>query len=109
MAKGFGNLMKQAQKMQQQMMQIQEELEGLEILGEAGGGMVKVTVNGKGEINSLKIDPDAVDPEDVEMLEDTILAAIQDAVEKAQKTAAEKMNAVTGGIPGMGNMGMPGF
>jgi len=107
--KGMGNLLKQAQKMQQQMMQIQEELEGLEILGEAGGGMVKVTVNGKGEINSLKIDPDAVDPEDVEMLEDTILAAIQDAVEKAQKTAAEKMNAVTGGIPGMGNMGMPGF
>jgi DNA-binding YbaB/EbfC family protein len=107
--KGMGNLLKQAQKMQQQMMQIQEELEGLEILGEAGGGMVKVTVNGKGEINSLKIDPDTVDPEDVEMLEDTILAAIQDAVEKAQKTAAEKMNAVTGGIPGMGNMGMPGF
>ena len=107
--KGMGNLLKQAQKMQQQMLQIQEELEGLEILGEAGGGMVKVTVNGKGEISSLKIDPDAVDPEDVEMLEDTILAAIQDAVEKAQKTAAEKMNAVTGGMPGMGNMGMPGF
>jgi len=107
--KGMGNLLKQAQKMQRQMMQVQEELEGLEILGEAGGGMVKVTANGKGEIRNLTIDPDAVDPEDVEMLEDTILAAIQDAVDKAQKTAAEKMGAVTGGMPGMGGMGMPGF
>ena len=104
--KGMGNLLKQAQKMRRQMMQIQEELEGLEITGEAGGGMVKVTASGKGEIISLKIDPEAVDPDDVEMLEDTILAAIQDAMEKVQKISSEKMGSVTGG---MGGMGIPGF
>lgn len=105
--KGMGNLLKQAQKMQRQMMQVQEELETLEVEGGAGGGMVTVKVNGKSEVISLKIDPEAIDPDDVEMLEDTILAAIQDAVDKSRKLAEQKMSAVTGGMPGMG--GIPGF
>lgn len=107
--KGMQNLVKQAQKMQQQMLKAQEELDGLEIEGDAGGGMVTVKVNGKGEILSLKIDPEAVDPEDVEMLEDTILAAIQDAVEKSRKVAEEKMMQASGGLGALGGMGLPGF
>ncbi|MBC8277291.1 MAG: YbaB/EbfC family nucleoid-associated protein [FCB group bacterium] len=107
--KGMQHLVKQAQKMQKQMMQAQEELEGLEVEGGAGGGMVTVKVNGKGDILSLKIDPEAVDPDDVEMLEDTILAAIQDAVEKSRKVAEEKMMKASGGMGAMGGMGLPGF
>lgn len=104
--KGMQNILKQAQKMQRQMLQAQEELGALEVEGSAGGDMVKVKANGRGEVMSLKIDPEAVDPEDVEMLEDTILAAIHDAVEKAQQISAEKMNKASGGMAGMG---MPGF
>lgn len=104
--KGMQNILKQAQKMQRQMLQAQEELGAIEVEGSAGGDMVKVKVNGRGEIISLKIDPDAVDPNDVEMLEDTILAAIQDAAENAQKVSAEKMNKASGGMAGMG---LPGF
>ena len=107
--KGMGDILKQAQKMQRRMMEIQEELEALEVVGEAGGGMVKVTASGKGEIKALKINPEAVDAEEVEMLEDTILAAIGDTMEKVRKVAGEKMSAVTGGFPGMGGKGMPGF
>ena len=105
--KGMGNLLKQAQKMQRQMMQVQEELETLEVEGSAGGGMVTVKVNGKSEVLSLKIDPEAIDPDDAEMLEDTILAAIHDAVEKSKNIAEKKMASVAGGLPGMG--GIPGF
>ena len=104
--KGMQNILKQAQKMQRQMLQAQEELGAIEVEGSAGGDMVKVKVNGRGEIIALKIDPDAVDPNDVEMLEDTILAAIQDAAENAQKVSAEKMNKASGGMAGMG---LPGF
>ncbi len=86
-------LMKQAQKMQEQMAKAQEELEEAEILGESGGGMVKVTVNGKKVVNSLSIDPSLVDPEDVEMLEDLIVAALNNAYEKADKLYDEKMGA----------------
>ena len=105
----MGNLLKQAQKMQRNMMQAQEELEGMEIEGNAGGGIVTVKVNGKGDILTLKIDPDAVDPEDVEMLEDTILAAIKDAAGKARVISEQKMTEASGGFAGMDGMGMPGF
>lgn len=106
---GMKNMLKQAQKMQRRMMEVQEELDALEVEGVAGGGIVTVKASGKGEIKSLKIDPEAVDPEDVEMLEDTILAAIKDATEKSKRLTEEKMASVTGGMPGMGGMGFPGF
>lgn len=99
----INNLMKQAQKMQQQMLQSQKELESKVFSASSGGGMVKVEVNGKHEIQTLKIDPQAVDPEDVEMLEDLILAALQDAFGQVASASEEIMGKVTGGmnIPGL--------
>lgn len=93
---GFGGgqmqqLMKQAQKMQEQMAKAQEELEEAEIVGESGGGLVKVVVNGKKVVTSISIDKNAVDPDDVEMLEDLIVAALNSAYEKAEKLHDEKM------------------
>ena len=99
-------LMKQAQKMQQQMMEAQEELANATVEGSAGGGMVKATVTGAGELQSLTIDPSVVDPEDVETLTDLVVAAVRDASRAAQELAAEKMGPVTGGL---GGMGLPGF
>lgn len=95
--------MKMIQQMQNRMMKIQQELEETVIEGTSGGGVVKVEVNGQREIRSIKIDPSAVDPEDVEMLEDLVLAAVTDAMEKAVKLNEEKMGALTGGIkiPGL--------
>ncbi len=99
---GFGGgnqmqqLMKQAQKMQEQMTKAQEELEEAEIEGSAGGGMVKVIVNGKKVVQSLSINPVAVDPEDVEMLEDLVVAALNDAYGKAEEMYEEKMGAFGG-------------
>jgi DNA-binding YbaB/EbfC family protein len=91
-------MMAQAQKMQQDMMKAQEELAGQRVEGTAGGGMVKVTVTGQSEVVGISISPEAVDPEDVEMLEDMIMAALTDAVEKSRELARSKM----------GNFGMPG-
>lgn len=95
--------MKMIQQMQNRMAKIQQELEDTIIEGSAGGGVVKAEVNGQRAMKSIKIDPSAVDPEDVEMLEDLILAAIQDAMEKAQQLSEDKMSALTGGIkiPGL--------
>lgn len=93
--------------MQREMMRVQEELGTIEVEGSAGGGIVTVRANGKGEIIGLKIDPSAVDPEDVEMLEDTILAAIREAMEKSNDVSNEKLGGITGGMKGM--PGMPGF
>lgn len=96
---GFGNmqnLMKQAQKMQEQMKQAQEELDELEIEAGAGGGMVQVVMTGKKVLKSIKIDPAAVDPEDVEMLEDLIIAAINDGYAKAEEAYDEKMGPFAG-------------
>jgi DNA-binding YbaB/EbfC family protein len=95
--------MKMIQQMQNRMMKIQQELEEATIEGTSGGGVVKVEVNGQREIKSIKIDPSAVDPDDVEMLEDLVLAAVTDAMEKAVKMNEEKMGALTGGIkiPGL--------
>jgi nucleoid-associated protein EbfC len=95
--------MKMIQQMQNRMMKIQQELEEAVVEGTSGGGVVKVEVSGQREMKSIKIDPSAVDPEDVEMLEDLVLAAVQDAMEKAAKLNEEKMSALTGGmkIPGL--------
>ena len=95
-------LMKQAQKMQQQMAAAQAELAAAEVTGTAGGGLVMVTLNGAGEVLSLKIDPNAVDPDDVESLEDLVLAAIRDGVRQAQELAATTMGPVTGAMGGLG-------
>ncbi len=99
----MNQLMKQAQKMQQEMLRSQQELEAKVFETSAGGGIVKVEMTGKFEVKSLKIDPQAVDPEDVEMLEDLILAALQEAHAKVSEASAEIMGKVTGGmnIPGL--------
>lgn len=96
-------LMKQAQKMQEKMEKVQEELINERIEESSGGGMVKVVVNGQQEIIELKIQPDAVNPDEVELLEDMILAALRNAISKSQELAKEKMGDVTGGmkIPGI--------
>ena len=99
----LGNIMKQAKKMQERMGQLQQELETRTIEAQAGGGMVKVVVNGKFEIVSLKIEKDVVNPEDVEMLQDLIAAAVNEGIRKAQEMASGEMAKITGGlnIPGM--------
>ena len=103
---GFGGgmnmnaLMQQAKKMQEQMTKAQEELENAEVVGKAGGEMVVVTMNGKKEIKSIKLDRTAVDPDDVEMLEDLIIVAINDASNKAEELSKEKMGPM-GGLGGM--------
>ena len=101
--KGMKELMKKAQKMQQDLAKAQEELANKIVEGSAGGGMVKVQMNGKNQIISLKIDKEVVDPEDVEMLEDLIIAAINEAQEKVAKSTEDEMSKLTGGIniPGM--------
>jgi hypothetical protein len=100
---GLGDMMKQVQKMQAKMADLQEELEKLEVEGSAGGGMVKVVANGKGDIRSITIDPEVVDPEEVDMLQDLIIAAFNQAREKSQEIQSEQMSKLTGGlsIPGL--------
>jgi nucleoid-associated protein EbfC len=100
---GMGNLMKQAQQMQQKMMKLQEEIAQKTLDASVGGGMVTVTVNGKSEVLRIKIEPQVVDPNDVEMLEDLIVAGVNEALRKAQEMIAEEMNKLTGGlkIPGL--------
>jgi DNA-binding YbaB/EbfC family protein len=95
--------MKMIQQMQNRLAKIQEELAATEIEGSAGGGAVKVVVNGQREFQSIKIDPEFVDPEDVELLEDAITAAVQDAMRRAQELSEDRMGALTGGmkIPGL--------
>jgi len=103
MAKGLGNIMKQAQQMQAKMARVQQELEKKEVEATAGGGMVTAKVNGKQELLSLNIEKDVVDPEDVEMLQDLVMAAVNEAVKQSQKMIQEEMGKVTGGmnIPGL--------
>ena len=101
---GMGNLQRMAMQMQQEMARVQAELETLTVEGSAGGGVVKATVTGKQELTGLAIDPSAVDPEDVEMLQDLVMAAVNDALKASQQMAEQKMGAVTAGlrIPGLG-------
>ena len=111
MAKGFGsrgmgglgrginmNMIKQAQKMQQDMQKMQAELETKEYTAQAGGGVVSATVSGKHELRSITIDPEAVDPDDVEMLQDLIVAAVNEAMRTASADAASAMGQITGGL-----------
>lgn len=101
--KNMGSVIKQAQKMQEEMERVQGELEQKNVEAAAGGGAVKVVVSGKKQIVSLKIDPEAVDPEDVETLEDMVTLAVNEAITKADEMMADGMSAVTGGlnIPGL--------
>ncbi len=99
----MSNLMKQAQRMQKQMMEIQEELADRTVEATVGGGMVTVVANGQQDILSIRIDPEVVDPNDVEMLQDLILAAVNEAHRKAQEMMNQEMSKLTGGlkIPGL--------
>ena len=96
--KNFGQMMKQAQEMQTRMARMQEELAALEVTGSAGGGLVQVTLSGKGDGKSVKIDPSLVSPDEKEVLEDLLVAAINDAKAKTEALAAEKMQTLTGGL-----------
>ncbi len=97
------NLLRQAQQLQQRLAQVQAALEQETVEGSAGGGAVKAVVTGKQRVQSIKIDPSAVDPQDVGMLEDLVLAAVNEAMSKAEELAAKRLSAITGGmkIPGM--------
>jgi nucleoid-associated protein EbfC len=99
----MGNIMRQAKKMQERIGKLQQELETKTIEAQAGGGMVKVVVNGKFEIISLKIEKDVVNPEDIDMLQDLITAAVNEGIRKSQEMASQEMSKITGGlnIPGM--------
>jgi DNA-binding YbaB/EbfC family protein len=101
---GMGNLQRMALQMQQEMARVQQELESETVEGTAGGGVVKATVTGKQALVGLEIDPSAVDPEDVEMLQDLVMAAVNDALRASVQLAEQKMGAVTAGlrIPGLG-------
>jgi hypothetical protein len=102
--KNLAGMMKQAQQMQSKMQEMQSKLESMELTGEAGAGLVKVVLNGKGDMRKITLDPKIVDPADTEMLEDLILAAARDAKSKVESAAAEEMQKVTGGLqlpPGM--------
>lgn len=103
MMKGMGNMLKQAQKMQARILKMQEELAGRTIEGSAGGGMVKAVANGKQKIVSITIEKEVVDPEDIEMLQDLVLAAVNDALAKSQEMVSSEMNKITGGLnlPGL--------
>ncbi len=103
MSKGLGNIMKQAQLMQQKMARMQEELENRQVEATAGGGMVTAVVNGKQKLLSLKIEQSVVDPQDIEMLQDLVVAAVNEAIKKSQDMAQEEMGRITGGmnIPGL--------
>jgi DNA-binding YbaB/EbfC family protein len=101
--KGMGNMMKQAQKLQAKMLRMQEELADKTVEATAGGGMIKAVANGRQQILSIQIEKEVVDPDDIEMLQDLILAAVNDALTKSQEMVSGEMSKLTGGlkIPGM--------
>ncbi len=104
-AKGIGDLMRQAQKLQTQMAKVQEEMAEKTVEGSAGGGMVTVIATGKLGVVSVAIDPEVIDPNDIEMLQDLVVAAVNDALRKAQEMVTSEMSKLTGGlginIPGL--------
>ena len=102
----MNNLLKQAQKMQEEMQKVQDTLSGITVEASSGGGTVKVVCNCKMELQSINIEPEVIDPEDKEMLEDLLVAAVNQAVQKAQARANEEMGQVTGGM--LGGMNLPG-
>jgi len=103
MVKGFGNILKQAQEMHAKIAQLQEEMAGKRVEASSGGGMVNIVMNGKQEVVNIRIDPEVVNREDVEMLQDLIVAAVNEAIRKSQEMMTEEMKKVTGGlnIPGL--------
>lgn len=103
MTKGFGNLMRQAQQLQAKMLKVQEEMAARTVEASAGGGMVTAVANGKQELVSIKLEKEVVNPEDLEMLQDLILAAANAALKKSQEMVSEEMKKLTGGmnIPGL--------
>ena len=108
---GYGNMAKLAQQMQAELARVQAELAALTLEGTAGGGAVTAVVNGHGELVSLAIDKEVIDPDDADMLQDLVTAAVNDGLRRIKQTADEKMARVTGGlqIPGMGGGGGGGF
>jgi DNA-binding YbaB/EbfC family protein len=103
MTKGLGNILKQAQQMHAKIAQLQEEMAAKTVEGSSGGGMVNIMMNGKQEILSVRIDPEVVNREDIEMLQDLIVAAVNEAIRKSQEMMQEEMKKITGGlsIPGL--------
>jgi len=97
--KNLGQMMKQVQDLQEKMQVMQEQVQAMEIEGSSGAGMVRVTLNGKGEMRGIRLDPSIVDPADTEVLEDLIMAAVNDAKAKADQRMAEEMQKLTGGLP----------
>ena len=102
----FGQILKQAQQMQSEVLKAQEGLKNEVVEATVGGGMVAVKMTGDLELKEIRIDPEAVDPDDVEMLQDMVLAAVNEAVRSAQELAASKMNQAAGGLGGLGLPGM---
>ena len=102
-------LLKQAQKMQQDMIAAQEALKDEVVEASAGGGVVTVKVSGDLVVKSITIDPDAVDPDDLEMLQDMVLAAVNEGLRSAQELAAAKLGGIAGGLGGLGGLGLPGI
>ncbi len=105
----MAQLLQQAQQMQQDLASAQQELAETEVTGSAGGGLVTATMTGTGELTALTIAPSAVDPDDVETLQDLVVAAVRDASRAASELAAERMGPLTGGLAGGGGLGLPGF
>ncbi len=108
----MNQMLKQVQQMQAEMMKAQEQLKSEVVEASAGGGMVTVKITGDLELREVKIDPDAVDPEDVEMLQDMVLAAVNEAIRSSQELAANRLGQATGGLGGaggLGGLGLPGF
>ena len=103
MAKGMGGMLKQAQQLQSKIFKLQEEMADRTVETSVGGGMVSVVANGKQEVVSIKVDPEVVDPDDVQMLEDLLVAGVNDALKKAQDMISQEMTKLTGGfnIPGL--------
>ena len=97
----MNNIMKQAQTMQKQMEEAQAQLEESSYTATSGGGAVEVTISGKKEITSIKFDPEVVDPDDIEMLEDLTMAAVNEAIRKIEEVSAQKMSKITGGMGGL--------
>jgi nucleoid-associated protein EbfC len=102
-------IMQQAQKMQEQLIAAQAELASAEVTGQAGNGLVQVTMTAAGEVRAVRIDPKVVDPEDVDTLQDLVVGALQDAARAAQQLQAEKMGPLAGGLGDVGGLGLPGF